>query len=161
VLVALVQRGLEAAAVDLGTRGQQDAGSVDPALATIGFTIESEVDPNVLLSEQLFHAGIVNSGESLIAINRALAEDRSSAIADEAMGNLMPKVDLSLVTASDEASGLVEEIWRIFLFLLLGALLFEALLCITESSGPVVKKGAKATDANRDSGPSPATQEAA
>ena len=145
VLVAMVQRALEAAALDLGTRGQQDAGAVDPALATIGFQILSESKPAVLLSEQLFYGGVLQSGENLVAVNRALAEDRAGPMADESLTGLMPQVDLSLVTGGDKASGLVEEIWRVFLFLLLGALLFEAMLCLTESSGPVAKKGPKST----------------
>ena len=150
VLVAMVQRALEAAAMDLGTRGQQDAGAVDPALQTIGFTVLSEAKQDVLLSEQLFHGGVLQSGDSLIAVNRAFAEDQAGAMADERLRGLMPGVDLSLVTASNEASGLVEEIWRVFLFLLLGALLFEAMLCLTETSGPVAKKGPKSSkgDAN-------------
>ncbi len=145
VLVAMVQRGLEAAALAQGSRGQQNAGNLDPLLSAAGYEMQSEVQEEWLLSEQLFHSGVIQSGENLIAINRALDEDRSRGLDEGSLAELMPEVEMSLVTGSAKETGLVEEIWRIFLMLMLLALLGEALLCITESSPALhAKKGAEA-----------------
>ncbi len=134
VLVATVHRALAAAAEAIGARGQQDAGAYSPLIQS--FERVSETDEAWLLSEHLQHAGTVQVGESLVALNRRPAEDRSTTLADERLTELMPDVDMSLVAGGVESKGLVEEIWRVFLMLILFALIGEALLCMTESSPP-------------------------
>ena len=134
VLVAIVQRALDAAAEAIGARGQQDAGDYQPLVQE--FERVSETDETWLLAEHLEHSGAVQVGEAFIALNRRAAEDQSTVVPDERVTTLMPGVDVSLVAGGVESEGLVEEIWRVFLMLILFALIAEALLCITESSPP-------------------------
>ena len=134
VLVAIIQRALEAAAEAIGARGQEDVGAYQPLVQ--GYERVSETQDSWLLSEHLEHAGVLQVAESFVALNRAAAEDEPAALADRRIVELMPEVDVSLVAGSVESKGLVDEIWRVFLMLILIALVAEALLCITESSPP-------------------------
>jgi len=130
-LVALVARGLEAALDELGSRGQVDAGAFAP-LGEAGLV--SEISPDWLLSEHFQHAGVARVGTELVGLNRSAAEDEATALNEDRLAGLLPHVDVSWVVADAEEGGLVEEVWRAFLMLLLVALLGEAVITVTESS---------------------------
>ena len=134
VLVATVHRALDAAAEAIGARGQQEAGGYAPLVQE--YERVSDTEETWLLSEHLEHSGSVKVGEAFVALNRRAAEDQSAPLADQRLTQLMPEVDVSLVAGGVESKGLVEEIWRVFLMVILFALIAEALLCMTESSPP-------------------------
>ncbi len=130
VLVAMVQRALQAAALDQGSGAQQDAGRYEPLSDEYEWL--TEVDEAWLLEERLQHAGVLRSGQKLVAINRPAAEDQGVLLSDERLSELMGDVDLVMASGSQDSNDLIDEVWRTFLIAVLLALIFEALLCITE-----------------------------
>jgi len=72
--------------------------------------------------------------DDLVALNRSRAEDDSHPVATARLEELLDGVDVSWVATDSGEASLVEEVWRVFLILLLVALLAEALLTISESS---------------------------
>ena len=136
VLVALVHRSLEVVAASASAKGQAVAGAFAPVFGEWRPVDGSADLDGRLLGEVRHHAGVLTDGERFVALNRDLEEDRSATLDTERLLGLLPDVDVALVEGTAEAAGLVEEIWRVFLVVMLIALIGEALLCITESSGP-------------------------
>jgi len=77
------------------------------------------------------HAGVFRDGDRLIAINRAEAEDRDRTLSDRQVASLFAGLPFDRVdTSTETASSLVREIWRLFLLLMLAALLIESVLSV-------------------------------
>ncbi len=138
VLVAMVQRALQEAALDLGSQAQQDAGRYEPLSAEYEWL--TEADEAWLLEERLQHSGVLLSGQKLVALNRPAAEDAGSLLPDERLSELMGDVDLVMASGTQSSSGLIDEVWRTFLIAVLLALICESLLCITEGESRKERK---------------------
>ncbi|TWU00776.1 BatA domain-containing protein [Stieleria varia] len=92
----------------------------------------------VLSSEYTYQAGVYQATnettekeQPLVAVNRSVPEDQRDTLTDSQLSNLFAGLDYSRV--DDSAGGLegiVQEIWRFFLILMIAAMLLEALLCI-------------------------------
>jgi hypothetical protein len=85
----------------------------------------------VLSTELPLRAGIAESGEKLVAINRPLREDEPDFLGKTALGELFAGLDHQIIEDRvEDESSLASEVWRTFLFLMAIALLGEALLCM-------------------------------
>jgi hypothetical protein len=128
VLYVLVQRVLAAGTAVLGRTRQLIAGDPAPD-PTAWQQLAGAAD--ALSTEYRHHAGVYAAGERLFAVNRALAEDHAVVLADEPVAELFKGLDYSRV--DDRAggfSGIIQEIWRLFLVSMLVSLVIEAALCL-------------------------------
>jgi hypothetical protein len=73
-------------------------------------------------------AGVYQSGDRWLVVNRPAAEDEFERVGDEAISGLFGTLSFQLFQAQRDDTALQGEIWRMFLFLMLLALLIEAWL---------------------------------
>jgi hypothetical protein len=155
VMYVVVQRAISQGLSALGQTVQRVAGSIsEPTESWRQVAGPRET----LSSEYAFHAGIYQDGEAedaqWLAVNRSAKEDQRDTITDKQLGALFAGLDFSRVDDSaGSLSGIVREIWRVFLLLMIGAMLLEALLCIPKRA--VAKKAASIS-----TGFAPKTQDA-
>ncbi len=128
VLFVAVQRAIERGQAALGNTFQRTAGESSESTANWRrITGNTEA-----ISTQFgLHAGIYQSGDQLLAINRSTREDQTDLLPDEKLANLFTGLPFSRVNESaGSLSGVVREVWRLFLVSMIGALLVEAVLCL-------------------------------
>lgn len=134
VLYAMIQRTLAAGAKSLGNTRQYDAGtlaSTDDA-ARWRRLIGNE---DALSNEFDKQAGIYSEEEKLLAINRSALEDIPAVVPPDRVNVLFEGLEFDRVddTAGSGAS-LIQEIWRLFLLIMMAALVLEAALCIPKKT---------------------------
>ena len=84
-------------------------------------------------TDRSLNAGAYQRGESLVAINRPLAEDLPATLSTSQVERLMGGIDFRHVEEQVGSGGqLASEIWRVFLLGMAGALIAEAWLCLPE-----------------------------
>lgn len=77
------------------------------------------------------HAGVYRSQDRLFAVNRPASEDIASMVGDEKLSELFAGLSLDRVNqTAGTLGGILREIWRVMLILMLFALLIEAALCL-------------------------------
>jgi hypothetical protein len=129
VLYVLIHRALAAGAASLGTARQLIAGEAPDAAASEWRRLSDGGD--VVSTAHAVQAGVYEHGERLLAVNRSAAEDRSVVLADEQVAGLFANLEFDRVDAqAGSGSRLLNEIWRLFLMLMMAALFVEACLCI-------------------------------
>ena len=129
VLYAMVQRAGEAGALTLASTKQAIAGSVAPPETNSWEQLAGSTDG--LSSTYSSTAGVYQGGETLLAINRSVDEDTGTIVPAERVESLFANLDFDRVNQTAENStSLIQEVWRLFLILVLVALIAEALLCI-------------------------------
>lgn len=129
VLYVLVQRALAAGAAVLGQTRQLVAGDVTLEQPTTWQQLAGA--PDALSTEYVHHAGVYQAAEKLLAVNRSTAEDQATVLADDRVAELFKGLNFTRV--DDRAGslvGLIQEIWRPFLVVMMIALLVEAALCL-------------------------------
>ena len=128
VLFVAIQRAIEQGQIALGNTTQREAGPSDETTAEWR-RIVGELE--VLSTEFSVHGGVYQVEDQLFAINRSTAEDRSELVQDKELEALFAGLQFARVDDSaGNLSGIVREIWRLFLILMIFALILEALLCI-------------------------------
>jgi hypothetical protein len=135
VLYVFVQRALSAGAAVLGQTRQLVAGENAAEQTTSWQQIAGS--PDALSTEYPYQSGVYMAGEKLLAVNRSAAEDQAPVLADDRVAELFKGLDYSRV--DDRAgglAGLILEIWRLFLVMMLGALIVEAGLCLPRQVVP-------------------------
>jgi hypothetical protein len=129
VLYVLVQRALTAGAAVLGQTRQLVAG--DSASEQPATWRQVAGPPDAISTEYLHHAGVYQAGDKLLAVNRSTAEDQAAVLADTRVTDLFKDLDFTRVDdKADSLAGLIQEIWRSFLFMMMISLLVEAGLCL-------------------------------
>lgn len=85
-------------------------------------------------------AGVYDSGEQLLALNRPAEEDVPDILAREELDSLFEGMDYSMFeqTGQEERAGISRDVWRAFLIAALLFLIAEALLCLPKKSPVVV-----------------------
>ncbi len=128
----MLHRALAAGAGALGKARQVDAG--DSSIGDIADWQAADEGTKVLVStERPFQNGVWKEEDRLLAINRPLIEDTAPALTEENLGEVMGDLDYSLVSQNvSESQSLVSEIWRMFLVIMVVALLLEAILCVPD-----------------------------
>ncbi|MGB0333190.1 MAG: hypothetical protein ACPGPE_15375, partial [Planctomycetota bacterium] len=136
VFMALVHRALDQAAAALGSEEQQ-AASANERWLEDRWSMAASDRPDSF-AERGRRAGVLTDGEVFIALNRPLSEDAAPALPGAVLTESLAPLDVVVTTtrAAAEGGSLLDEVWRIFLFLVLGALLAELLLCSPEGSPP-------------------------
>jgi hypothetical protein len=87
--------------------------------------------PEAISTDYPHHAGVYQDGDKLLAVNRAAAEDQAAVLADDRVTSLFKDLDFTRVDdRAGSLAGLIQEIWRPFLVVMLIALLVEAALCL-------------------------------
>jgi hypothetical protein len=129
VLYAFVQRALATGAAQLSKARQIDAGAADSESASTWVRLSEEEQG--LSTESRFQRGVYSAGDRLLAVNRPVSEDNIIEVADGRVNGLFRGLDFARV---DEQAGslnaLIQEIWRVFLVMMLIALVLEAALCL-------------------------------
>jgi hypothetical protein len=129
VLYVFVQRALAAGAAVLGQTRQLIAG--DAALEQPATWKQVAGPPDALSTDYVHHAGVYSAGERLLAVNRSPAEDQAAVLADDRVADLFKGLDFTRVDdRAGSLAGLIEEVWRPFLVVMLIAMLVEAALCM-------------------------------
>jgi hypothetical protein len=129
VLYAFAQRALAAGAAVLGQTRQLVAG--DLALEQPTTWQQVAGTPDAISTDYAHHAGVYKAGEKLVAVNRSPSEDQAPVLAEDRVAELFKGLDFTRV--DDHAGslvGLIQEIWRPFLLLMMVAMLVEAGLCL-------------------------------
>jgi hypothetical protein len=134
VLYVAVQRALAAGAAVLGQTRQLIAG--DAALEQPATWKQVAGPPDAISTDYVHHAGVYAAGERLLAVNRSSAEDQAAVLADDRIADLFKGLDFSRVDdRAGSLAGLIEEVWRPFLVVMLIAMLAEAALSMPRVSG--------------------------
>jgi hypothetical protein len=129
VLYVLVQRALAAGGAVLGQTRQLVAGDVGLEEPTTWHQVAGT--PDVISTDYAHHAGVYRAGEKLLAVNRSASEDQAPVLTDDRVAELFKGLDFTRV--DDRAGslvGLIQEIWRPFLLVMMISMLVEAGLCL-------------------------------
>lgn len=129
VLYAMIQRAGEIGAKTLSSTKQAVAGGVE--IGEMRGWEQLAGSTRGLSSTYSSTAGIYQGDGALIAINRSAGEDAETIVPPERVESLFANLDFDRVNqTADNSSSLIQEIWRLFLILVLLALIAEAVLCI-------------------------------
>lgn len=127
----MLQRALARGSLSLASASNRDAGPKALADRTTWATI-APTENAPLVSQRGLHAGVYRDGEFWTAINRSVSEDQSSVVPVEKVDTLFAGLSYKLIEdAIGDSSALATEVWRMFLFVMALALVFEALLSLT------------------------------
>ncbi len=136
VFVPMLQRLLAAGSRRLQRDTVADCGQVGAGDLQLEW-ISAENDQRGDLQTQ---AGVYRSGDRWLVVNRPTAEDEFDRVEDATVAKLFGTLPFQLFQAQRDDTVLQGEIWRMFLFLMLLALLIEAWLIrpsrVTEDSQP-------------------------
>jgi hypothetical protein len=129
VLYAMMHRAIDAGAQSLGNAQQFIAGS--DAIENDGQWRQVAGRRDAISSDFARIAGVYQAGDRWFAINRSDDEDMQAIVPEERVSSLFADLDFSRVddTVGNQRS-LIREVWRVFLFIMLIALLVEAVLCL-------------------------------
>jgi len=148
VMFALLQRALGEGAQTLGKARQGFASAnalgPDPSLW-------HRADPGaeaIIPPELPLRAGVVTSGDQMIALNRPPGEDVARTVSTGDLNELFGGLDFRVVTGSlEDTRSLTNEVWRTFLICMAAAILGEALLCLPPRRFSTPTRGEPATAA--------------
>jgi hypothetical protein len=131
VLFALLHRALDQGVATLGKAQQRAAAAGvlgdDPSKWRLIEPANADLVPQNLP----LRAGIVASGDRLVALNRPSGEDDPATLAPTDLNDLFAGLDFHLLSDTlENTRSLTNEIWRTFLLLVALALVVEALLCL-------------------------------
>jgi hypothetical protein len=131
VMFALLHRALNQGVATLGKAQQRYASATvlgdDPSQWHL-----VEPENETVMPENLpLRAGIVSSGDRLVALNRPPGEDEPQTLSPRDLDDLFAGLDFHLVTDTlENGRSLTNEVWRTFLILVALALIGEAVLCL-------------------------------
>ncbi len=129
VLFVAIQRAIASGQTALGQATQRIAGNADDNNLANWNLVAGNAE--ALSTEFDAHAGVYTGDALTFAINRATVEDRREALDEETTSQLFEGLPFARVDATaGSLAGIVREIWRLFLILMILALLIEAALCI-------------------------------
>jgi hypothetical protein len=131
VMFALLHRALNEGAGTLG-KARQAFASASALGADPSLWHPAEQRPDAPTPESLpLRAGVVASGDRLIALNRPAAEDLPQTVSNPTLNDLFAGLDFRILTGTlEDTRSLTNEVWRTFLVCMSLAILGEALLCL-------------------------------
>ena len=129
VLFAVLHRALNEGA---GTLGKARQGFASAAALGADPSLWHPVEQGPAISADLpLHAGVVASGDRLIALNRPPGEDVTQIVSIAGLNDLFAGLDFRILTGTlEDTRSLTNEVWRTFLVCMALAILGEALLCL-------------------------------
>lgn len=134
VLYVLVQRALE-----MGTQALSLTSEVVASPEALkGEFLEWERkagDARQLSTEQGLHRGVYQREERLTAINRGVQEDQVMQVTESQADELFSGLEFRrLSSQAGSLAAIIREIWRVFLVLMILAMVLEALMCIPRAA---------------------------
>lgn len=128
VMFVLLQRAIETGQIALGDATARVASA---SKEETNDWLRIAGDSESLSTEYSVNSGVYSSGEKLFAVNRPVSEDQLDLIADEKLEELFAGLQFTKVNDSaGSLNGIIREVWRTFLILMIVAMLLEAALCI-------------------------------
>jgi len=135
VLYVLVQRALAQGARVLGNTRELTAG--DPAGENPSGWKRLTGAEEAISTDYPLHRGIYRSGDRLLAVSRAPAEDLAPVLADGRVAGLFRGLDFTRIDdRAGNLSALIQEIWRLFMLAMMVAMIVEAGLCLPRRRQP-------------------------
>jgi len=133
VIVPMLQRLLQTGARRLQQVSMGSCGELSATDRARQWTcVDSTASKNIQLQ-----AGVYRSGEKLVAVNRPLAEDEPEILDTDETRNLFRGVTFQLWEERESRGQVLQrEIWRVFLFAMLGFLLVEGFLLLPKQQAP-------------------------
>jgi hypothetical protein len=128
-LYVAIQRALSLGAAQLSNARQLSAGDTFPRSKEPWRMLAGSKD--ALSTEYPFQAGVYAADKSILAVNRAEAEDRPAVLSDSRVAELFRGVDFDRVDdQAGSVKSLAREIWRMCVCAMLVAIVVEAGLCL-------------------------------
>ncbi len=135
VFYVMIQRALAAGASALGSTRQLTAG--DPPRDDPTHWKPVSGAQEALSTDYPYHRGVYQAGDRLLAVNRATGEAQAPVLADAHVAGLFRGLDFDRVDdRAGSLSSLIQEIWRMFLIAMMGAMIAEAALCLPKLARP-------------------------
>lgn len=132
VFYVMIQRSLAQGSGSLGKARQLDCSQVLSQQVSEWKPLDADTEAT-RLSRRSLVSGVFQNGEILMALNRPVAEDSMEILTDESLQRIFGELDYTRIDdRTGSRSDLASEVWRLFLLLMIVALLAEALLCIPE-----------------------------
>ena len=129
VLYVFLHRAIAAGAEALSDTHQLESG--DPGIEGPDGWQQVDGPAETLSINFAHHRGIYRSGDQLLAVNRSDREDDSPVLAESRVAALFAGLNYSRVDDQiGSFAGLMQEVWRLFLFAMMFAVLAEAILCM-------------------------------
>lgn len=139
IFYVILQRALEQGCRALAVVSQRDAGPDVLADRDQWELVAPEDDsdaPLYLSSQRGLHAGVYRNGAYWTAVNRSQIEDSATAVPIETVDALFEGMSYRRIDVDvGDTSALASELWRIFLFAMIVALLAEAALSLPSRRG--------------------------
>ena len=134
IFYVILQRALEQGCRALAVASQRDAGPdmlADRNQWELVAPADNSDAPLHLSSQRGLHAGVYRDGAYLTAVNRSQIEDSATAVPIETVDGLFDGMSYRRIDVDvGDTSALASELWRIFLFAMIVALLVEAVLSL-------------------------------
>ncbi len=130
VLYAMIQRAVEMGVSQQGGARNTETGTTESSELGLDTLLSDNTD-SVSSADLAFHASSHQTDTSWISINRPPTEDTRETLDGEKIEKLFNGLEYQQIqddVGSD--SSLANEIWRLFLFAMALALVFEAVLCL-------------------------------
>ena len=130
----ILQRALDQGCHALAVASQRDAGPdvlADRNAWELVAPVDNSHAPLHLSSQRGLHAGVYRDGAYWTAVNRSQIEDSATVVAIETVDALFDGMSYRRIDVDvGDTSALASELWRIFLFAMIVALLVEAALSL-------------------------------
>ncbi len=137
IFYVMLQRALDQGSQALAVVSQRDAGP-DVLTDRNQWELVAPADNSPLLSQRGLHGGVYQDGAYLTAVNRSQIEDSATAVPVETVDALFDGMSYRRIDVDvGDTSALASELWRIFLFAMIVALLVEAVLSLPSKRGSV------------------------
>ncbi|GIT77651.1 MAG: hypothetical protein Ct9H300mP32_0330 [Verrucomicrobiota bacterium] len=124
VVVPMLQRLLAAGSRRLQHDSVAECGQIGAGDLQLKWTSAETDQPGNVQTQ----AGVYKNGDRWLVVNRPAAEDEFERVEDSAVGSLFGTLSFQLFPGETDDTALQSEIWRLFLFLMLLALMAEAWL---------------------------------
>jgi hypothetical protein len=137
VFYVMIQRALARGTAAMGNAQHLDCGSVADSTVN-GWQPLDDLSEEVLVSSRSSRAGLYSLEDTRYALNRPLSEDSTQTVNTETIDSLFHGLDFTrLNDSAGSTASLASEVWRMFLVVMIVALLAEALLSLPERRAPV------------------------
>ena len=134
IFYVILQRALDQGSQALAVASQRDSGPdvlADRNQWELVAPTDNSDAPLHLSSQRGLHAGVYRDGAYLTAVNRSQTEDSATAVPIETVDGLFEGMSYRRIDVDvGDTSALASELWRIFLFAMIVALLAEAVLSL-------------------------------
>ena len=130
VFYVMLQRALADGSRSLASASRRDA-APDALADRTGWKLVAPKENEAAVSQRGLQAGVYRDGEYWAAVNRSLSEDGSHVVPVATVDGLFDGLSYQRIDdAVGNTASLASETWRMFLIVMLFALILEAVLCL-------------------------------